>query len=126
MASKRLMYSADVFGCIGDVVDAGSREEKFGDHAPHGLAKCSGHFHGVVGAGQGEVRSLAEIAAQHLAFHGGVKAVGGGNVGEVEHSGAKGAILPVNEPEAPAIVHEVGGQKIVVAEDDGQRHLCGF
>jgi len=50
----------------------------------------------------------------------------GAEVGEVEHGGAEARIFVVDQPQAPAVVDDVGGQQVVMAESDGKRQLGGF
>ena len=45
----------------------------------------------------------------------------GGEAAEVEERRVEAGILPVDEPEPVAVVDEVGGQKVVVPEDDLDR-----
>ena len=47
-------------------------------------------------------------------------------IGEVEHGGAEAGIFVVDQPQAAAVVDEVGGQQVMVADDDGQIRLRRF
>ena len=52
------------------------------------------------------------------------KAAVGGDVGEIEQRRAEAAVFPVDEPQTLAVVEEVAGEKIMMAEHDRLRELA--
>ena len=49
-------------------------------------------------------------------FLGGTETGIGCDVGEVEHCRAEAAIFPVDEPQPPAVIKEIRGKEVVMAE----------
>ena len=108
---------------VGDVVGAGRVEVQLGHHAPHRLAQERRHLHGGVAAADGVVGRTAEIGGEQrlgvVRAHPRVR----GDAGQVEHRRAEAGILEVDQPQLPAVVDEVRGQEVMVAEDDRHGRL---
>ena len=118
--SARAKRSRIVVG-VGGVVEVERVEIELRDHAPHRLAQQRGAFHGVVAApaaprrARGRNRSSSSHRSSVAS-----NAVVGGEIGEIEQRRVEAGIVPVDQPEPLAVVDEIGGQQIVVAEDDRQ------
>ena len=91
------------------------------DHAPHRLAQERGAFHGAIAPPQRGVGRAAEIGRQHPLFLRHVELVVGGEVGEIEERRVEAGIVPVDQPDAGAVVDEIAGEQVVVAEDEIDR-----
>ena len=113
--------AGEVLGGVGGVVEVELGMD-LGDHAPHRLAQQRGGGHrGEAQAERvvGRPRRNRPRAAGGLQVRG--KLVVGGEAAEIEERGVEAGVFPVDQPEALAVVDEVGGQQVVVAEDDVDR-----
>ena len=113
--------AGEVFGGVGGIVGAGGVEVDDRDQRPQGLAQQRRALHRGVAAQELVAGGGAEIGGEEGAGLGGVEAGIGGEIGEIEHGGAEAGIFVVDQPETLAVVDEIGGQQVVVAEGDGQR-----
>ena len=80
-------------------------------------------MHGAVRPADRRVRRPAEIGVQEVLRRLGRKPGIGGRTGEVEHGGGKAGIFEIDQPQPLPVIEDVARQEVVVAEDDGQRHL---
>ena len=91
------------------------------NHAPHGFAQERGALHRPVALVERRVRIVAEIGGQHPALLLGVELAVGGEIGEVEERRVEAGIVPVDQPDALAVIEEIAGDQVVVAEDQFDR-----
>ena len=123
VAVKEGSKASEVLGGIGLVVGTRCGEVNVRHHGPHRLTHQGRTLHGIEGAPGGIIGLHAEIGAeQRLGLsltHLGV----GGSACEVEHGSAEARVFEVDEPQALAVIEEIGGQQVMVAKDDGKRQL---
>ena len=92
-----------------------------GDHAPHGLAQQRGRGHGGGAAAQLIVDRPAEIELKRCFGLLAGKLAVGGKAAEIEQRRVEPGIFPVHQPQPLAVIDEIGGEQIVVAEHDVDR-----
>ena len=104
----------------GDIVevDAGVQLR---DHAPHRVAQNRGALHRGVAREQRLAGRGSEVALNHPALLGGIQLVVRSEAAKVVERTVEAGILPVDQPHPIAVVDEVRGVEIVVAEDDLDR-----
>ena len=108
---------------ISRIVHAGAVEMVDRDQRPQRFAQQRRGLHGGVAAQEVLARRTAEIGFEQQPRLLRAEIVVRAQIGEVEHRGAEAGIFVVDQPEPRAVVDEVGGEQVVVAGDDRQRHL---
>jgi hypothetical protein len=105
------------------IVDARNAHVRLRHERPRRLAQCTCDLHRVERALDFVGRGRFEVGIEKPPIVGCGEASVGGEIREIEHRRAESAILPVDQPETRAVVDEVAGQEVVMAEDDRERHL---
>ena len=115
--------AAEIFFRIGDIIDARRIEMKLRNHAPHGFAQGRGRLHGIEARAAALHRCGAEIGFEQHALFSSAEGIIRGDIGEVEHGVPKPPYSQSISHSRLPVIHEIGGQKIVMAEDDRKRNL---
>src|SRR5215510_7357004 len=119
-AEIRALETSEIIVGIGDIVKI-ERRMMLGHHAPHGLAQQRGALHGLVAPPKVRRQRPFEVVLDQPSLVGLDDIVVRAEVAEVEQRAVEARIVPVDEPEAFAVVDEVRRQQIVMTEDDVDR-----
>src|SRR5688572_23625851 len=105
----RLLEARQVLVRVRDIIEVDRRSD-LGDHAPHALAKERRAFHGSITAAKLVRQGALEVGLKEEALVLGRERAVGGQAAEIEEGRIEPSIVPVNEPDGPAVVEEVRGE----------------
>src|SRR5258705_3076718 len=110
--------ACEEIGGVRAVVDAWHVGARLRHHRPSRLAQRARDLHCVERTLDVVTHGAFEIGFEQTPILCRREAAVRPEVREIEHRGAESAVFPIDEPESIAVVDEVAGQQVVMAEDD--------